>query len=119
MNCPDCQSQEVVKNGRTKRQDGSVVQKYLCKVCNKQFNERSGTPMARLRTGSVIVCAALNVRTEGLGIRATGRSRAQVALDDYALLKNDWPSRKLTGLPLPLSELMLRSKAMNCTLVRL
>lgn len=30
--------------------------------------------MARLRTPSVIVCAALNVRTEGLGIRATGRS---------------------------------------------
>lgn len=74
MNCADCQSQEVVKNGRTKRQDGSVVQKYHCKVCNKQFNERSGTPMARLRTPSVIVSAALNVRAEGLGIRATGRS---------------------------------------------
>jgi len=29
MNCPDCQSQEIVKNGRTKRQDGSIVQKYL------------------------------------------------------------------------------------------
>lgn len=30
--------------------------------------------MSRLRTPSVIVGAALNVRTEGLGIRATGRS---------------------------------------------
>ncbi|MBW4490086.1 MAG: hypothetical protein KME12_20085 [Trichocoleus desertorum ATA4-8-CV12] len=74
MNCPTCQSQKVVKNGTTKRQDDSVVQKYLCKACNRQFNERSGTPMSRLRTSSVIVSAALNVRTEGLGIRATGRS---------------------------------------------
>lgn len=74
MNCPDCQSQEVVKNGRTKRQDGSVVQKYLCKSCTKQFNDRTGTPMAGLRTPSMIISAALNVRTEGLGMRATGRS---------------------------------------------
>ena len=74
MNCPNCQSQEVVKNGRLKRQDGSVVQKYLCKACTKQFNARTGTPMCRLRTSSLIVSAALNVRTEGLGIRATGRA---------------------------------------------
>jgi transposase-like protein len=30
--------------------------------------------MTRLRTPSVIVAAALNVRTEGMGVRATGRS---------------------------------------------
>ena len=74
MNCPHCQSHAVVKNGRTQRHDGSIVQKYLCKACTKQFNERTGTPMSRLRTSSVIVGAALNVRTEGLGIRATGRA---------------------------------------------
>jgi transposase-like protein len=74
MNCPTCQNKNVVKNGTTKRQDNSVVQKYLCKACNRQFNERTGTPMSRLRTSSAIVGAALNVRTEGLGIRATGRS---------------------------------------------
>lgn len=74
MNCPTCQSQNVVRNGTTKRQDHSVVQKYLCKACNRQFNERTGTPLSRLRTPSVIVGAALNVRTEGLGVRATGRS---------------------------------------------
>src|SRR5512146_2570761 len=74
MNCPNCQSQNVVKNGTTKRHDHSVVQKYLCKGCQRQFNERTGTPMSRLRTPSVIVGAALNVRTEGLGLRATGRS---------------------------------------------
>lgn len=30
--------------------------------------------MARLRTPASVVSAAINVRTEGLGIRATGRS---------------------------------------------
>lgn len=30
--------------------------------------------MARLRTPSTLVCAAIKVRTEGLGVRATGRS---------------------------------------------
>jgi len=74
MNCPTCHSQAVVKNGTTKRQDDSVVQKYQCKACNRQFNERTGTPMSRLRTSSATVGAALSVRTEGLGIRATGRS---------------------------------------------
>jgi len=74
MNCPSCQSQNVVKNGTTTRQDHSVVQKYLCKACHRQFNERTGTPMSRLRTSSVLVGAALHARTEGLGMRATGRS---------------------------------------------
>lgn len=30
--------------------------------------------MARLRTSSTIVALAMNVRTEGMGVRATGRS---------------------------------------------
>ncbi len=30
--------------------------------------------MARLRTPATMVSAAINVRTEGLGVRATGRS---------------------------------------------
>lgn len=74
MHCPECESQQVVKNGKVTLQDGAVVQKYVCKVCRKQFNDRTGTPMARLRTSSTIVALAMNVRTEGMGVRATGRS---------------------------------------------
>ncbi len=74
MNCPTCQSQNVVKNGTTRRQDNSVVQKYQCKACKRQLNERTGTAMSRLRTPSLCAGAALNVRPEGLGIRATGGS---------------------------------------------
>jgi hypothetical protein len=42
--------------------------------CQKRFNDRTNTPMAGLRTPPEIVAAALHVRTEGLGVRATGRS---------------------------------------------
>lgn len=74
MYCPDCQSQQIVKNGKITLQDRTAVQKYLCKVCRKQFNNRTGTPMARLRTPSTVVTLAMSVRTEGMGVRATGRS---------------------------------------------
>lgn len=74
MKCPHCQSEETVKNGTARLQDGSTQQRYLCRQCDKRFNERTNTPMARLRTSSQVVAAALNVRSEGLGVRATGRS---------------------------------------------
>jgi transposase-like protein len=40
------------QNGKITLQDRTYVQKYLCKACGRQFNERTGTPMARLRTWS-------------------------------------------------------------------
>lgn len=54
--------------------DESLVQRYHCHACDKRFNERTGTPIARLRTPIETVAIAMNVRTEGLGVRATGRS---------------------------------------------
>lgn len=116
MNCPTCKSQNVVKNGTTRRQDNSVVQKYQCKACKRQFNERTGTPMSRLRTSSVIVGAALNVRTEGLGIRATGRSfgksHSTIMRWEQRLAQQttQWSPPHRMGL-------MSRSKEMKCTLV--
>lgn len=74
MKCPHCHSEQTVKNGTAKMHDQSIQQRYLCQGCGKRFNERTNTPMARLRTPSALVAAAINVRTEGLGVRATGRS---------------------------------------------
>ena len=72
VQCVDCESDSVVKNG--KNQAGAqILQRYLCHGCGRRFNERSGTPMARLRTPASVVSMAMNMRTEGLGIRATGR----------------------------------------------
>ena len=74
MKCPKCQSEQVARNGKTKLKDGSLIQKYLCGNCGKKFNERTGTVMARLRTPVELVTIAMNVRTEGMGLRAAGRA---------------------------------------------
>ena len=73
MNCPFC-SHPNVKKGTNRHDDGIVVQNYRCKGCGKRFNERTGTPMARLRTSVAIVSYAMKVRTEGSGVRAKGRA---------------------------------------------
>lgn len=49
------------------------MQNYLCKNCGKRFSERTGTPMARLRTPTSTVLIALQMRSEGMGVRASGR----------------------------------------------
>ena len=74
MKCPHGQSIKIVKNGKARLKEQRQRQNYLCRSCGKRFNERTSTSMARLRTEPEIVSAALSVRSEGLGIRATGRS---------------------------------------------
>ena len=74
MECPYCQSQDVNKRGFDALQDRTLVQRYQCKDCNRRFNERTGTPMARLRTASSVVSYAIKARTEGMGVRAAGRT---------------------------------------------
>jgi transposase-like protein len=85
MKCPHCESQKVVKNGRYQLKDNSVIQHYLCKECRKRFSSKTGTPMARLRTAPEVVALALKMRSEGMGIRASGRVNRKVTLDDYTV----------------------------------
>ena len=72
VKCVYCECERVVKNGKDQIST-QVIQRYLCRDCGRRFNERSGTPMARLRTPPEVISMALKVRSEGLGIRATGR----------------------------------------------
>lgn len=60
-----------MKNGRESLSDGTVLQRYRCQGCDKCFNDRTGTPMARLRTPSSVVATALKGRSEGLGPAVT------------------------------------------------
>ena len=73
MKCPQCQSQKVVKNGKYRLKDKREIQHYLCKECRKRFSDKTGTPMAGLRTSPEVVAIALKMRSEGMGIRASGR----------------------------------------------
>lgn len=72
MDCPYCY-QKAVKNGKDRHCDGTLIQTYRCNTCRKRFNERTGTPMQRLRTPVAMVSKALKGRTEGLGVRAIAR----------------------------------------------
>jgi transposase-like protein len=72
MNCVYCESEQIVKNGKN-QSGGKQIQRYLCKECGRRCNERSGTPMANLRTPVETISLAMKVRSEGLGLRATGR----------------------------------------------
>ena len=84
MQCPKCQSQQTVKNGKKHLQDQSDVQKYWCKACGRQFNQRTGTPMARLRTP--LRCGISDERADGrIGRTGNGTLVRQIALDDSAL----------------------------------
>jgi transposase-like protein len=74
MKCPKCESEQIVKNGKVTLKDKSSIQKYRCRACTQRFNERTGTAMARLRTPLMLVSLAINIRTEGMGVRATGRA---------------------------------------------
>jgi transposase-like protein len=73
MKCPKCESEQVVKNGKVNLKDKTSIPKYRCRGCTQGFNERTGTAMARLRTPVMLVSMAIKARTEGIGIRATGR----------------------------------------------
>lgn len=73
MQCPFCHSQAVVKNGLDSLRDGSQIQHHLCKACDQRFSQKTGTPMAGLRTSTEIVAIALRMRGEGMGVRASSR----------------------------------------------
>ena len=89
MNCVYCQSEQVVKNGSKTLKSNQVLQRDLCKPCGRRFNERSGTPMARLRTPAATVEMALNARHEGLGVRAAARVVGKSPICIVILLKNE------------------------------
>ena len=66
MNCLHCEH-PAAKHGLDHLKNGTIIiQTYKCKRCDKRFNERAGTPMARLRTPVATVEMALIVRTEGV-----------------------------------------------------
>jgi transposase-like protein len=53
-----CESERVVKNGKDQA-SGQIRQTHRCNECGRRFNERSGTPMARLRNVSETIGLAM------------------------------------------------------------
>jgi transposase-like protein len=63
MSCPYCSSVQLSLRCKRARQDGSLAHQWLCRDCGKRFNERTATPLARLRTP---VERVLKMRSEAL-----------------------------------------------------
>lgn len=103
MQCVHCDSEQVVKNGTKTLKTKQVLQRYLCNGCGRRFNERSGTPMAGLRTPVATVEMALKARNEGLGVRAAGRvvgkSPSQITLWEERISSRlpDWSPKAPPG----------------------
>jgi insertion element IS1 protein InsB len=65
VNCPKCNEEKVVKNGRTKNNK----QQYYCKICNYRFIEN----YTYQAYNSDINKSIILLTKEGLGIRSTAR----------------------------------------------
>ncbi|MGJ3247104.1 MAG: transposase [Elainellaceae cyanobacterium] len=50
MKCPHCNAECLIKYGKQWLKNGTGLQVYRCHECGKRSNERTATPMARLRT---------------------------------------------------------------------
>lgn len=71
--CPHCQHEHFEKNGSRILQSVGRIQRYRCKACKRTWTDRTKTGMHGLRTSPEKIGSALHARTEGVGLRATGR----------------------------------------------
>jgi transposase-like protein len=84
MNCVYCESKRIVKNGKDQAAE-QKIQTYRCNDSGRRFNERSGTPMARLRTAPEVFALAMKVRSEGLGLHCYRSSAEQIRRKHHQL----------------------------------
>ena len=71
--CPHCQSKETVAFMRYDTVNNGERTLFRCPACSTCFSETRGTPMENLKSPISKVAAALKIRCEGLGLRATAR----------------------------------------------
>lgn len=71
--CPACSSRDTVGHGRYETVHNGLRSLHVCVACGEVFSETAGTPMQGIKTPISKVAAALRLRGEGLGLRATAR----------------------------------------------
>ncbi len=73
LRCPDCQSSETEPFKKYDTVHNGERRLYKCGECVNVFSETSGTPMQDIKSPISKVASALKIRSEGMGLRATGR----------------------------------------------
>lgn len=71
--CPNCGSQHLKCRKTYETVHNGIRQLHQCLDCENVFSETWGTPMKNLKSPISKVAHVLQVRSEGLGQRATGR----------------------------------------------
>lgn len=71
--CPACNSSNTTVHGHYRTVDNGTRNLHACAVCGEIFSETAGTPMQGIKTPISKVAAALRLRGEGMGLRATAR----------------------------------------------
>lgn len=73
LHCPDCNSSEATPFKKYETVHNGERFLYKCSECCNIFSETCGTPMQDIKSPISKVAAALRIRSEGMGLRATGR----------------------------------------------
>ena len=71
--CPTCGSRDTTSHGRYETVHNGSRSLHACATCGEVFSETTGTPMQGIKTPISKVAAALRLRGEGMGLRATAR----------------------------------------------
>ena len=71
--CPNCGSHETKVVSHYGTVNNGVRRLYKCQACGHGYSETQGTPMAYIKSAISKVASVFRVRSEGMGLRATGR----------------------------------------------
>jgi len=71
--CPNCGGQTIKIHRIYETIHNGYRELYECQDCHNIFSETYGTPMQGLKTPISKIASVIRVRSEGLGLRATGR----------------------------------------------
>ena len=71
--CPDCESPNLTVHSRYHTESNGPRHIYRCDCCGLRFSETAGTPMEAIKSPLGLVASVIVLRSEGMGVRATGR----------------------------------------------
>ena len=69
-NCKYCQSEAVIKYGKSKG-----TQYYYCKTCKRKFSNMNNIP--KMRNSTKVIAASLNMHYEGMSLNEIRRNCIQ------------------------------------------
>lgn len=72
-NCPECKSLHLKSHKMYMTRHNGSRELHECIDCGHIFSETQGTPMQDIKSPISKVASVIKVRSEGLGVRATGR----------------------------------------------